>query len=157
MRWEVSDAKSSGTDYIGYAETMPVAGAVRELWRKYLEDAAPINADIEWDHLRAELWLDSGRIILYPAVSPFRRRIEKSACQITCPDLLNFFEMLVEAELPDDKIEAALARKEDEVIMLLSTSGLEMKLPERLNRGSVKVLYYGANLKKPIKEDIFSS
>ena len=67
MRWRQSIAKGSVTDYIGDAGSMPVNEAVRELWRKYIDDGAPINTDVGWDHLRVETWLDSGRIILFPA------------------------------------------------------------------------------------------
>ncbi len=153
MHWRFSTSKSSGLDYIGDAEASPVPEAVQELWRKYVEDASPKNAEIAWDHLRVELWLDSGRIILYPAIAPFRQRIERSACQMACPDLVNFYDRLIESNLPDDKLEEQLTGKENELVELLSTSARKMKLPELLCRQSVRVLCYGADLEKAIKED----
>ncbi len=157
MRWRTGRAKDCGADYIGDAETIPVRDAARELWEKYLADASPQNIEIGWDHLRVELWLDSGRIILFPAISPFRRRIEKSACQITCPDVLNFYETLLEAGLPDKDFESQLARKENEIVELLSTTAREAHLPERLGRSEVRMCYYSYEGESgPIKEDVLT-
>jgi hypothetical protein len=62
MRWE-THAKGEPVDYVGYAENTTMTEAVSLLWKKFVEDAAPKNAEMAWDHLRVEVWLDSGRII----------------------------------------------------------------------------------------------
>lgn len=155
MRWGIHP-KGSTVGYAGYAENIVYTQAVFELWEKYLEDAAPANAEVAWDHLRVEMWLDSGRVILFPTVSPYRYRIEKAVCQIICPDLLNFYETLIEAKIPDNKFGLALCKKEREVAVLLSTAAKQMNLPGRLNLQSVRVLYYGADLENLIREDNFN-
>jgi len=154
MRWEVN-LKGSTISYTGYAENTPVTEAVFKLWQKYIQDVAPKNADVVWDHLRVELWMDSGRVILFPTPSPFRYRMEKAVCQIICPDLLNIYENLIEAEMSDENFEAALSRKEQDLAGLLSASANAVNLPEHLGRPTIKILYYGANLEKPIIEDNF--
>ena len=155
MRWEIHP-KGSAVGYAGYAENILFDQAAFELWQKYCEDVAPANATVTWDHLRVEMWLDSGRVILFPTMSPFRHRIEKAVCQIICPDLLNFYETLIEADIPDNEFEVALSKKEQEVADLLSTAAKQMNLPARLSLQSVRVLYYGADLENLIWEDNFN-
>jgi hypothetical protein len=156
MRWKISDAKGSGTDYIGYAETTPLTEAMRDLWRKYLKDAAPLNADVAWDYLGVYIYLDSGRVILFPVVQASRFRAEKSTCQIICPDLLNFYETLAEAKLPDEQLEPQLIRKEKEIVELLSASAKDAHLPQRLGKPEIRILYYSYD-SDLIKEDVLRS
>jgi hypothetical protein len=153
VRWKFSRAKGSGVDDVGYAESTSLSVAAYELWRKYAQDAAPLNADIVWDYLRVEIWLDSGRIILFPTPSPFRYRVEKAMCQMVCPDLVRFYETLANASLPDEQLDLEIKRKEEEVANHVSDAGKKSKLPEQLGRECVAVLYYGSDLQKPIKRD----
>lgn len=156
MRW-VIHPKGSTIGYAGYAESTPVTGAVSELWRKYIEEAAPKNAEIKWDHLRAEIWLDSGRVILFPAASPFRYRTEKAVCQIICPDLLASYEDMITAGLADDQFDAWANGATEKIVGLVSDAARQMNLPQRLGRPSVKILYYGADLEKSVREDNISA
>src|SRR5690348_8301136 len=131
MVWKSNQSKS-GEDYIGNAET--ASEAAKEMWPKFITDVLPKNLGIAWDHIRVELWLDSGRIIFFPAATPFRRRIEKSACQIGCRDTLEFYEKLIAANLPDSDFEQKLASKEKEIVEMISSTAREAglhKLPGR--------------------------
>ena len=155
MKWE-TDSKGSPINYIGHARTSPLTEVVQELWREYLDDA-PINANVVWDHLRVEIWLDSGRVILFPTTSPFLHRVEKAMCQRVCSDLFAFYESLIEAGLSDEMFEAALNRKEQEVANVVSSAAEEAGLPKRLGRREVRIFYYGSNLEKPVKEQMLSA
>lgn len=152
--WRISEAKGSGMSYVGDARGIPLEQAFQELWCKYSNDAAPLNAETSWDHLRIELWLDSGRVILFPAKRPFQKRFENALCQINCPELLNFYETLIEAHLPDEKFEVAMTQKEKEIAEMLSVSAREADLPEHLGKDFVRVLIYGADLENPMKEEV---
>lgn len=154
MHWRVSNTKNRGADYIGDAEKSPINQAAQELWRKYIEDAASKNKEISWDHLRVEVWLDSGRIILYPAMSPFRQRIEKSACQISCPDLLESFNEMADSK-KDDEFDVWHTQAVDKVVSLVSKAAKEAGLPEKLGCPEVKILYYSYSGESgAIKEDL---
>jgi hypothetical protein len=154
MHWRVSNAKNGGTDYIGDAQTLSVSQAAQELWRKYIEDAAPKNKEVTWDYLRIEVWLDSGRIILFPATNPFRRRIEKSACQISCPDLLGSFNEMADSK-SDDEFDVWHTQTVDKVVGLVSQAAKDVNLPDKLERSEVKILYYSYSGESgAIKEDI---
>jgi hypothetical protein len=153
MHWETSSAKGSGINYIGNAESNLLPDAMRGLWIKYLADAAPVNANIVWDHLRVELWIDSGRIIIFPARSALKARIELAVCQMFFPSLQRFYENLIGIDLADDQFESTLEAKEKEVIELVSKIGSELGIPERLERPFVRVLYFGTDLQNPMKED----
>src|SRR5205085_6599387 len=99
--------------------------------------------------------LDSGRIIVFPAATPFRRRIEKSCCQMMCEDLLNFYETLIEADLSDSEMQRAVCEKELEVVEWISQTGELAHLPRMLKRSKVEVRCYGMDLEVPIKVETF--
>ena len=155
MIWKISEAKGSGTDYIGYAQATPISAATKELWLKYLKDAAPLNAGVSWDHLRVEIWLDSGRIILFPSPSPFRCRVEKAMCQIVCPDLLASYDETADSNLSDDAFDSWAKQATEKVAGLLSQSAKDVKLPERLGRPEVRIRYFAsAGESGPLKEEV---
>ena len=70
-----------------------------------------------------------------------------------CPDFLNFYEALIE-DLPVEKFEPILIRKEQELIGLLSASVKEIGMPKRIGRPEVRILYYGSDSENPMKEEI---
>jgi len=152
MRWEIHP-KGSTIGYAGYAERTPVTEAVSELWLKYIDEVAPKNTEVKWDHLRAEICLDSGRVILFPAASPFRYRAEKAVCQIICPDLLASYEDMIKAGVSDDQFDAWANGATEKVVSLVSGAARQMNLPHRLGKPSVRILYYGADLEKLLRED----
>jgi hypothetical protein len=156
MRWEIHP-KGSTIGYAGYAEKTPLTEAVRELWRKYLEEAASKNARMEWDHLRAEIWLDSGRVILFPAIFSFRYRTEKAVCQIICPDLLASYTDKASSNMRDEQFESWAKAEEIRVVSLVSSAAREMNLAQSLGRPSVRVLYYGTDLTNAVREDNFNA
>lgn len=63
----------------------------------------PRNDKAAWDYLRVELWSDSGRIIVFPASTTSRQRIEKAACQVIFGELLQLYEQLANSEIDDDE------------------------------------------------------
>jgi hypothetical protein len=155
MIWKIGEAKGSGIDYIGYAQTTPISAATREHWLKYLKDAAPLNADVSSDHLRVEIWLDSGRIILFPSPSPFRYRVEKAMCEIICPDLLVSYEETAASNLSDDEFDSWANQAIEKVAGLVSESAKDVKLPERLGRPEVRIRYFAsAGESGPLKEEV---
>lgn len=156
MRWEVH-SKDSTTGYVGHAETTPLAEAVEELWRKYVAVAASKNAETNWDHLRVEIWLDSGRVILFPATFPFRIRTEKTVVQIICPDLLASYNETAKSSMPDAQFESWAKETEDKVVSLVAGATRQMNLPQCLGRPTVKILYYGTDLEKPVREENLSA
>ena len=156
MRWE-TDENGLPVDYIGDAESTPVTEAMRELWRKYIEDAAPKNADLAWNYLGVYIYLDSGRVILFPVVSASRHRVEKAMCQITCPDLLGSFNDMADSKT-DDEFDAWHTQAMERVASLASQAAREAKLPQRLGRPEVRILYfsYGGD-EGALKEEVLKS
>ena len=154
MQWKISDAKGSGIDYIGYAETTPISEAVSELWRKYAEDAAPKNAELLWNYLGVYIYLDSGRVILFPVVQSSRHRVDKATCQIICPDLLASYNDVADSNLPDAKFEIWADQATERVASLVSQAAKQAKLPEVLGVPEVRILYYSYDSEQPMREEI---
>lgn len=154
MHWKMSGAKNAAFDYIGDAEALPLKAAVYELWKKYTEDCAPKNMSVMWDYLRVELWLDSGRIILFPAASASKNRIERSACQITCRELLAAFDKMA-VSMPDDQFDSWHAQAVENVVAVLSQAAKQTNLPHQLGRSEVRIRYfsYGGE-EAAINEDV---
>lgn len=65
-----------------------------EMWKFMISDILPLNHDVEWDYIKLELWIDSGRVILYPTSSKSKFRIERAVCSVFFPSLLEQSEML---------------------------------------------------------------
>jgi hypothetical protein len=53
------------------------------------------------DEIRLELWIDSGRIICFPANSPIVERIDAGGCQILCKELADSVAALDESDCDD--------------------------------------------------------
>ncbi len=78
-------------------------------------------------------------------------------CQIICPDLLASYEDMITAGLADDQFDAWANGATEKIVGLVSDAARQMNLPQRLGRPSVKILYYGADLEKSVREDNISA
>lgn len=157
MQWNIH-SNGSTVGYSGYAEGTALVAAAVELWRKYVEDAAPKNAEIAWDHLRVEIWLDSGRVILFPSPSPFRNRVERAACQITFPEVLASYNEISGSAMSDDEFERWAKVTEMKIANLVSEAAKQAHLPERLGRPQVRITYYSCGGEEgPIKKELLQA
>ncbi|MGN6553763.1 MAG: hypothetical protein ACTHLW_08585 [Verrucomicrobiota bacterium] len=153
MIWKTDD-KDPPVNYIGDAETATVTEALRELWRKYIEEAAPINEEIRWDHLRVEIWLDSGRIIVFPTPSPYHYRVEKAVCQMTCPDLLDSFNEMADSKI-DGEFDVWHTKTMQKVANLVVEAARGMEVPKRLARPEVRIICYSYSGEDgPVRDDV---
>lgn len=101
MKWDKHES-SRDTFYTGEAGTLPRAEAMAELWNVVADEVLPRNESVDWDHLRAEFWPDSGRIIVFPASSRVVDRIEKAGCQVIFSELLSAYDQLADSDIDDD-------------------------------------------------------
>ena len=74
-------------------------------------------------------------------------------CQIICSDLLASYEERIDSGISDEEFDIWAVRKENEVVDLVSKSAREAKLSERLGWQQVRILYYGADLENPVREE----
>lgn len=61
-----------------------------------------VKAKKEWDHIRVEIWEDSGRLIIFPASSASRGRIDAAGVQIVCTELARRIDALSSSDIGDD-------------------------------------------------------
>ena len=72
-----------------------------------------------------ELWLDSGRIIAFPARIPYTERIDVAGCTVHC---IEFEEAI--AELSDDDPDAEMTKMEKETARtIMETVGTLLDCP----------------------------
>ena len=71
-----------------------------------------------WDYIRVEIWEDSGRLIIFPALSSSKRRVDVSGVQIICAELAQRVDALGKSGLGDDIYTREI---EKEVAALAST------------------------------------
>jgi len=69
----------------------------------------------DWKEIRMELWLDSGRIIAFPAQNPYTDRIDVAGCTVHC----TAFEEAIE-ELSDDDFDAEMNKMQEETAGLIT-------------------------------------
>ncbi len=60
---------------------------------------------LDWDHIRGEIWEDSGRIILFPALTSSGERIDSAGSYIVCKEVVNRVQELDESTLSDSSHE----------------------------------------------------
>ena len=85
---------------------------IRELIVHVRDAAALHQASSSHDHLRLEIWSDSGRLILFPAMTGQMMRIDKVCGQIYFPGFLDDYEALADGDLGDEQFEAGVIELE---------------------------------------------
>ncbi len=109
MRWfDIHGGFQTAT--IAFGES--IDDAMAEMFRLLKERTIPANSEVRWDHLRIELWPDSGRVIAFPALSTVVDRVEKEGCQLVFDDLARGYDRLADSELADDDFEEAIVSME---------------------------------------------
>ena len=85
--------------------------ALFELALDIVNRVIPLQSDASrvMDEIRVELWLDSGRIIAFPAQIPFYKRIDVAGCVVNSTDIESRIHALDESEMPDGEFDDALA------------------------------------------------
>lgn len=98
MSWE----NESGISTLKVAKEDSIEASLRDLWTKVSSELLPLHKEVPWDHMRIEIWGDSGRILLFPASSRESSRIEKLVYQIVFQQLLNQYETLADSDANDE-------------------------------------------------------
>lgn len=98
MKWEKS-ASAEPLVFTAIASFTAIDECLEELWKFFVSEILPRNEGVNWDFVRVEIWLDSGRIIVFPASSGAQSRIEISGCQVVFPSMLEDYERLADSSL----------------------------------------------------------
>jgi hypothetical protein len=118
------------------------------LGQEKLDSGIILNSGFDWDVIRVELWLDSGRIIVFPALDPLTERVERSGCQLICDELVAFYERLVDCDIGDDEFDEEIARKELEIVDNLTTGLRQCKA----NLAGSRVIFVSPDEKNVLQE-----
>lgn len=108
MEWE----QFSDGYWMSTVDNLPTADDMTEITRKIVVDVIPKHSNLEWDHLRVELWPDSGRVIVFPALDSNANRIDVAGCQIVFASLLSEYETLADSDMPDEEFDSVLQAEE---------------------------------------------
>lgn len=88
MDWQYSE---NGDSLARVAGSESVSDVMIALCLHIGAEVLPKNRDVAWDHLRVDIWSDSGQFIVFPASAATPHRIEKVACQIIFDELSKRF------------------------------------------------------------------
>jgi hypothetical protein len=114
MDWTKDSNK--GTEYFSStAEDISQLAAIRETLSFFTNTILPKNRDLGCDYVRIELWLDSGRLIIFPALNNTEDRVEKSGCQLVIPSLLESYDSIADSEVSDEQFDKEVAVLEEEI------------------------------------------
>lgn len=108
MEWNKNESSRKASYYADAGDT-PRSDAMVELWQVFTDDVLPRNEYVDWDYVKIEIWSDAGRVIVFPASSLSKWRIEKASCDVTFSDLLASYDELADAEIDDDMFEEQIA------------------------------------------------
>lgn len=156
MNWQktTSGAKQV-VGYIGNAEGLPAAEGLQELWKLMVSDVVPLNAAVEWDFIKLEIWPDSGRLIAFPASSQSRFRVEMAVCQVFFPSLLQAYEE-IDDEIDDGDEDEEADRQFSEAVSALVkewAGKTETAARTALRTGyGWKVKFYSSEGEEPLHE-----
>ena len=98
--------------------------ALSELVADIVDRIIPLQSDASraMYEIRVELWLDSGRIIVFPSQTPFTRRIDVAGCVVNSADIESQIRALDESKMPDGEFDAALAPIYSETAAAVTTA-----------------------------------
>jgi hypothetical protein len=118
------------------------ANAFRSLWQVFAAEVVPAHIGVDWDHVRVHLWNDSGRVIVFPASSTTKWRIDKALCDLVLTDVFNEFEYLLESGVPDDLFEARMKEINCDTIIDLVQQAKAVDLASMVGRGRLRIAIY---------------
>lgn len=75
-----------------------------------------------WSEIRFELWINSGRVIAFPAESPFCERTDVGGCQICCAELAQMVSDLDASDLSDADYDVQFDALESRVAAIVRAS-----------------------------------
>ncbi len=143
MDWQ--DLKG-GFSIASVASKHSVDEAMLELCERIRIDVIPKNEKVDWDHLRVELWADSGRIIVFPSSITSSGRIEKAGCQVVFSTLLERYEKLADSDLDDNAFKTALLEEEKSWIERFLVAARKVGL------NGERVRFWDSEGEQPIRE-----
>jgi hypothetical protein len=85
----------------------------RDFWKKFWIVATDQVAP--WEYVCVSIWLDSGRVIAYPALHGVSKRIDEVMCQVKMEDVIAEWDGLPDAE-------------EDEELFVREAEALEQRI-----------------------------
>lgn len=72
-----------------------------DVWDNFWRFVVPLQAEAKWDYVRVEAWPDSGRILLFPALTRARRRVDVMVLELTFEEILQRWAALEEQAVSD--------------------------------------------------------
>lgn len=83
------------------ADSADLARAAPSAWAKFIEVVMPAHTNIAFDTVRVEVWPDTGRTIIFPALEPCSERIDVLSLDIRW-EALEAAVVAVDEELDED-------------------------------------------------------
>lgn len=102
MKWRIHQ-HGEDISYTGEAAHEAAETVFSQLCQHFFEHGAERNRPEDWDYLKAEIWADSGRLMMFVAKSSSRFRTDRCVVQIVWLPLLDQWESLCDSDLRDDK------------------------------------------------------
>lgn len=127
-------------------QEMAIEDILKEVWVLLWSEMLPLNSDVVWDYIKIELWVDSGRIIAYPASSKSTFRVEKAVCSVFFPLLLEQYETLSAKHFGIEVLEE-VAEFEVQQLFEREVTELELEWIRKAELAAQDQIPEGANLR----------
>lgn len=146
MMWSRED----GCDDVLFARVAAHASAdarsraAESVWTTFIDQVLPAHATVEFDAVRVEIWPDTGRTILFPALEPLTDRVDVLSLDVTWEDLEELVRVLDETLDEDDPSHDDQVRaKVNEVVEVLRRTARDVHWPRATE---VRYLEWGEEL-----------
>ncbi|MGY8769607.1 MAG: hypothetical protein ACKVH8_14415 [Pirellulales bacterium] len=143
MKW-----KSLGNGFISSTiqMTSSVEDAFLDICNQIQTYIIPNNSSIKWDFIKIEFWVDSGRIIIFPALKNDPSRIEKAGCHIQFEQLLYNYNLIADSDMPDDEFTTLILQEENSWINKFIGIAKQSQISE------TNLMFFDADDQTPLNE-----
>lgn len=144
LEWHVA-TDSGVTQIVAVADDSSSERMIRsmeDVWMKFERDVLSLHDSADWDHVRAEVWSDSARLFVFPALSPFERRTERALVTVKWPSLASVWARFDEIE--DGRESDSLAAKSVDISRDIIRCVREVSPGARTNGYRVDCFIYDA-------------
>ena len=139
------DFKAFTAEVKGGLEPSTLRSAFCDAWRFLISAVIPLNRENDWDHIRFEFWLDSGRCEIFVAHSDKTDSVARGCCRLVSRELASIWDRCAtEYSHSDDEFVRALIDEEKKFVILAVESADLVAREEAALRG-VEVEFWNAD------------
>ncbi|MFT3781038.1 MAG: hypothetical protein QM790_03415 [Nibricoccus sp.] len=132
-------------EVVGAFSAGKASDVFRDAWRFLMTTVVPLNERADWDHIRCEFWLDSGRCVIFVAHAEKVDRIDRGCCQIVSRDLMSVWERCASRFADSDEDFSRAIVEEERKLMSFAVDAANAVAKEMTGLRGVDIEFWDAD------------